>query len=301
MSLPFKALGAIGALLILAGCGGDGSPFIAGSSQPDAATPDPGTPTDVPDVLAGNLASASFNSTDDTWSIVLTSLDAGTETGVYTRDGTLDVDIYEAYTVQDDALDRHFTLLVAESVDGAIRAGTVADGGQFNRYFGGMFYERTGAYDPATGLAEYSGTYAAVTNINGNGAPLLAPPGAADPLDLPAQAGRIEGTVFMNVDFVDNTINGAIRNRVLIDDSLDLPDVVLVVGDIDSDGEFIGGAELEDQTAIGTYGGIIGGTDGQFLGGGTSLAGFTDDFDNEEEYGVFVLENCDTSGAAVCP
>ncbi|MEL6914273.1 MAG: hypothetical protein AAFP13_07205 [Pseudomonadota bacterium] len=295
---------AASSLLLLAACGGTDnlSPFIAGQGEEDGAAPDPDEViTGVPEILANNLSAISFNAAANSWDVTLTSLDSGTEAGTYTAAPSINVGPYLAYTVQDDSLDRFFTLLIQESADASIRAGAVADGGQFNRFFGGSFYERTGAYDPATGLAEYTGSYAGVTNIDGDGALLLTPPAGTDPNDLPGQSDRVSGDVFVNVDFVDNAINGAIRNRVLIENGNALEDLVLIVTDIDANGAFLGEVENEEFDGLGNYGGIIGGTAGQYIGGAVYVQDYTDDFLNEEEYGVFVLENCDTSGDPSCP
>ncbi|MEL6549166.1 MAG: hypothetical protein AAFQ54_02865 [Pseudomonadota bacterium] len=301
---------AASSLLFLTACGGADnlSPFIAAAnlSEDDAAAPDPGDVIDgVPEVLANNLSAITFNAAENSWDVTLTSLDAGTEAGTYNATPALDTNGFLAYTIQETSLQRHFTLLISESADAAIRAGTVSDGGQFNRFFAGTFYARTGDYQPGTGLATYTGNYAGLTNIEGDDPGiLLTPPPGTDPLDLPEQAGRVSGTVLMNVDFVDNAINGAIRERVIIRSGgpdFALEDIVLVISDIDDEGQFFGGAELEDQTGVGDYGGIIGGTNGQFIGGSTKLQDYIETIDNEEEYGVFVLESCVTSGDPACP
>lgn len=261
---------------------------------------------DVPDELKINVEAVSYNANTETLTLRLNGLDGGPADLRYTRNAALDVRGYQAYTHQDDPLDRHFTALVAQSNDGSVVAGAVADGGQFNRYFGGGFYQRSGTFDPPTGSSgqvSYAGSYAGVTNIDAPGDDLLTPPGDADPAILPAQSARVEGDIFLNVSFNDNSVNGAVTNRNLVDYGVDLPDIILIRSDIDENGAFNGDVEFDvpDASGIGRYGGIFGGTDA------SSVAGtlFLEDIDNtiygwsgENEIGVFVLTQCGQPGDA---
>ncbi|WP_456387647.1 thymidylate synthase [Profundibacter sp.] len=270
--------------------------------------PDPdAVPNAIPEVLRENLREATYNAGAGTLTLDLSSLDAGPITAAYNRNAGLDIGPYQAYTRQDDPLDRHFTALVAQSIDPdrSVRAGAVADGGQFNTYFPGGFYERDGNFTPpnaAAGLVSYAGTYAAVTNMNAPGADLLAIPGpAVDASRRPRQSARVEGHIFLNAEFGDNTVNGNIINRTLVDYAIALPNIVLIPTDIDANGEFLGTTEYPDRTVNGDYGGIFGGTDASAVGGVVSLnsidgpgdpLGFVD----EEERGVFVLIQCGLPG-----
>ncbi|MBA85356.1 thymidylate synthase [Thalassobius sp. S69A] len=260
----------------------------------------------VPDDLKGNVEAVSYNANNETLTLRLNGLDGGPQDLVYTRNAALDVDGYEAYTYQDDPLDRHFTALVAQSNDGSVIAGAVADGGQFNRYFGGGFYQRSGRYDPPTGASgqvSYAGTYAGVTNLDAPGDDLLPTPAGTDPAILPAQSARVEGDIFLNVSFNDNAVNGGVYNRRFIDDqTITLPDVVLVNTTIDEEGVFYGEVEFDGTiNGVGNYGGIFGGTDAAAVGGTVVL----EDIDNniygwtgDEEIGVFVLTQCGQAGDA---
>jgi len=196
-----------------------------------------------------------------------------------------------------------------------VQAGVVSDGGQFNRFFSGGFYQRDGAYDPPggigspSGLVSYAGNYAGVTNIDAPGGPnLLPPPAGTDPSVLPAQSSRTQGEIFLNVDFADNAVNGSVYDRTLVDSTTALPDIVLVDGDIAGDGTFLGTVEYDgDPTrSIGDFGGIFGGTNAAAVGGVVSLNEFFDDSNiannAERERGVFVLIQCGQPGDdPACP
>lgn len=303
----------IALMAALTACG-DGNPFDDNSNGEDGGIPD-GSTNDIPESLASNLQTATYDPATGMLQLHLTSLDASPIIASYVRTPGLDVGGYEAYTVQDDPLDRHFTAMVAQSPDGTVRAGVVSDGGQFNRFYSGGFYERTGAYQPpsvsgpTTGLVSYAGNYAGVTNLNAPGGPeLLPPPGGADPSILPAQSARTQGQIFLNVDFGNNAVNGNINSRTLVDAGTALPTVVLVDGAIAGDGTFLGKIEYDgDPTLqIGDFGGIFGGANAASVGGIVSLDQFFDDTSiaqgAERERGVFVLVQCGQPGDdPACP
>jgi len=311
----------IALLAALAACG-DGNPFDQVAPGNEGQAPD-GNTNGIPESLAGNLQSSTYDPGTGTLRLVLTSLDAAPRIATYTR--TMGLDIvspttgarYQAFTQQDDSLDRHFTALVAESADpgNSVQAGVVSDGGQFNRFFSGGFYQRDGVYDPPggigspSGLVSYAGHYAGVTNIDSPGGPnLLPPPAGADPSTLPAQSSRTQGEIFLNVDFADNAVNGGVANRTLVDSATALPDIVLVDGNIAGDGTFLGTVEYggDPTRSIGDFGGIFGGTNAAAVGGVVSLNEFFDDSNiannAERERGVFVLIQCGQPGDdPACP
>lgn len=304
-------------LAALAACG-DGNPFDtpAGGGGAPGEIPD-GSTNSIPESLASNLQSASYNPAAGTLQLELTSLDAGPRIASYVRTPGLDIGNYQAFTVQENALNRHFTALVAESGDptNSVQAGVVSDGGQFNRFFTGGFYQRTGPYDPPggaaspSGLVSYAGNYAGVTNLDAPGGPnLLPPPGGTNPNRLPAQSARTDGQIFLNVDFGDNTVNGNVSDRTLVDTGTALPTIVLVEGDIAADGTFLGNVEYngDPSRSIGAFGGVFGGTDAAAVGGVISLDQFFDDAgianNAERERGVFVLIQCGQPGDdPACP
>ena len=188
----------------------------------------------------------------------------------------------------------------------------------------GAHFERDGAYDPPdvtedTGLVTYAGRYVAVTNIGDiNGSDLL-PTGVTDPELLVPQALVVHGDAFLNADFADNSVEGNIYNRELLDTNLtpltDLPSLVLVVTDIEANGSFEGTVEYDtgdplsnttNNTQVGSYAGVFGGPDSTSVAGGVDLNEFDGasnplGLEAELEAGVFVLDQCGTPGdSAVC-
>lgn len=283
-----RTLTALAGLILLGACDGP-NPLTGGGGGGGGV---PTTPNEIPAALAGNLMAMGYDADADELTLEL-ELDADTVRADYTRNPALDLPGYRAFTTQDDPLDRMFTALVAESFDGSVTAGVVADGGQFNRYFGGGHYSRNGSVSmPTTGLASYAGDYAGVTNIDGNSGQILPPPAGTDPSTLPAESARVRGNAFFNVDFAQNKINGAVSGRELVDYGMALDTIVMVSTDITADGSFNGTVELSDLTGIGTYGGVFGGDNAAALGGIVSIENFIEDIDNEQEYGVFVLTRC---------
>jgi hypothetical protein len=280
--------------LALAGCDST-NPLTGGPDDDGGGGGVPTDPNDIPAALAGNLASIGYDADDEELTVEI-QLDSDTVSANYTRNPTLDIPGYVAFTSQDDPLDRMYTALVADSFDGGVTAGVVADGGQFNRFFGGGFYKRNHGTLPTTGLASYAGTYAGVTNVSGNSGEILTPPPGTDPANLPSESARVQGDIFLNVDFAQNKVNGAVSNRSFVDDGEALDTVVLIATDITEEGTFNGVVEFEDQTGIGTYGGVFGGTDATAVGGVVHLTEFDADLQNEQEYGVFVLTRCGLDG-----
>ncbi len=293
--LPFAALLAIAACSGAAVIGPAGDDGGGGGGGVDPAT------STVPDALKVNLDAVDFDGT--TMKVTISSLDSTPAEVTYLRDARLDVPGYTAYRMQEDALDRIFVALGAISADASVAAVTVGDGGQFGRYFAGGSYSRSGDFDrpeigtgPGAGQVSYAGSYAAVTNVGvGRGGPTDVSLPLTTPVDgslLPEQPARVAGDIFLNANFSDNSVNGSIYNRVIVDNGMALSDVVLVETEIGTDGTFLGGAEYSDQTPIGNYGGIFGGTDANSVAGLVHLTEFELTMDNEQEHGVFVLTQC---------
>lgn len=214
---------------------------------------------------------------------------------------------YEVFSYQDDAADRMFVAIVAQSTDGSVTGAVVMDGGQFIKFFGGGFYSNGGNYTPGnpandTGLVSYAGTYASLTNLPGDGTELLDPTRPIDDAISPGQPAQISGDIFLNADFNDNSVNGAIYNRAFTNlDPLitaaiggnDLPDVFLIPADITSTGTFFGDAQNPAQETVGEFGGTFGGIEAAAVGGTVQLDGdWLPGVENEEEFGVFVLTQC---------
>lgn len=321
-----KRTAAVFALATLLVACGDGNPFTTGdSSSADGETPttptdptDPTTPADptaVPELIAGDLESISFNAATNTLTVTGLSQDGVPLVNEYRHVTTSFVDGYETFTGQNDPLGRHATAFVA-SRDG-VQAGVVMTGPQFNTFFGGTFFERQGDYVAPTAPESrfdvtYYGNYAAGVNTRGPATDIFSTPGVDTDVSTPAQTAYIRGLMFINVDLNDMSVEGEVYDRTLVrgvgatNDTLtpallDLPDIVLVDGTLTGEGTFSGNIEQDESdpdfpidgaTDIGDFAGVIGGSEGEFVAGGTTVSDFTDSFDGEIEYGVFVLDLC---------
>jgi hypothetical protein len=262
----------------------------------------------------------------------MTALDTTPVAATWQRKPSLDTPGFVAFSVQEDPLDRLFVGLAAVSADGATTATVAGDGGQFNKVLQGVDYSRTGAYTPPdatsstfnTGQVSYSGKYAGLFNGGSDDAEVTGGTGTLTPTIQPRQPTRITGDVYMNANFADNIVNGAITNRVAIDlditsdttssvyndgTGVALEDVVMVKGDspkgdILANGSFTGSTERPygtDRATNGAYGGVIGGTNGSSIAGGISLTTVYDStgesIEGAIERGAFVLEQCDPGTA----
>jgi len=293
-------------------------PFLAacsdGTSGGGFIAPTP-TLSSMPETLTKNLSAVNYNAAGNSITLRLSGLDGGAVDLTYVRKPSLDVGNYQAYTMQDDPLDRHYTVLARESNDGRISAGVTLDGGQFNRYFGGGFYERDGSFDQppaANGQVAYGGDYAGLTNLDTDpgaaGYDLAAVPAGTDPAIMPAQAARVSGRILLDVNFNEGLMNGAIYSRAFVDDAtIVLPDLALLSTSIAEDGSFFGDIEFRGSldNDIGDYGGMFAGVNSSSVGGVLVLS----DVDNniygwtgDAEVGVFVLTQCGQPGedATIC-
>lgn len=308
------SVAALAVLCLLGAC--DGNP-LEGEEDPVEEPTDEEPTDEEPDVetnengiplsLANNLSGIEVSADGQTVAVSIAGLDGTPIATTYAFDAAatngLPAGVF-AYTKQEDPIDRFYTALVKESTDGTARAGVASDGGQFNRFFWGGTYERDGDFDPPSigdgpgeGQVTYAGDYAGLDNYSGP-----VPPQNTDPIVQPQAPGRVVGDVLFNVNFDEMLINGAIFNREAIDNGTELADVVLIVTDIDENGEFLGNIEYADQTdANGQYGGIFGGVDAASLAG---VAAFIPVPGSETswETGMFVLTQCGMTGedAVLC-
>ncbi|WP_076364999.1 transferrin-binding protein-like solute binding protein [Phaeovulum vinaykumarii] len=303
-----RAIKSMAAAVAVASCGA--SPLVTASSNSGGGTTTAAIPADLAVNVNKIVYDPGTTPGGGTIQIEIASLDTTPLTATFTRDASLDVTGYKAFRMQEDALDRMFIALAAESADGSVRAATVGDGGQFNRYFAGGYYERDGAFDappvnsatPGSGQVSYAGSYAAVTNVGlAAGGPTdvtLPIPAGTDPSLTPSQPARVAGDIFLNANFADSSVNGSIYNRVIVDSGFSLDDVILVAATIDGNGTFAGTTENPAQVGTGTYGGIFGGTDAAAVAGVVHLEEFESTWTNEQEHGVFVLTQCGLPGSA---
>lgn len=201
---------------------------------------------------------------------------------------------YQEYEQQATGLNRAFTAIAGESSDGSIVAVVTADGGQFNRFFGGATVVQNSLSAPESGLVSYAGDYAGVNN--GGAVIPSGVVGAPDILD-PSGTGTVTGTVFLTADFADNKVEGAVYGRMWVGVGA-LDDLTLINGDISDAGTFSGSAEVgqgSTATTAGSYTGAFGGEDAAVVGGLLDVGpgGYGADADpNIREYGIFVLDQC---------
>lgn len=278
---------------LLSACGGN--PFI--QDEGGEVVPD------IPVEITNDLEGITYDPVNQRLIVSGISLDDGFTPTEYTRNPGLDRGGYEAYTFQDDALDRHVTAYV-KAIDGT-RAAIVVSGGQFGYFFGGGTYSRDGAFDPPSGgvnggLVTYAGNYVGLLNIGGDGGDLIPVDPGTDPEVIPGQAAEVIGSVFINADFADNVVNGTVYDRSAVDIPGLIPvnqELLLTPTEITGNGMFTGTVEEIDRSdpnggrdVVGTYGGIFGGTDASAVAG--SL--FANDHigDDSEEFGIFVLSQC---------
>ena len=322
-----RTISALALLGFLAACGSGTNPF---DTDTDTDTDTGTTDGTIPESLAGDLQSFSYNPGDNTITVTGINQDSSPLTATFTRNTAFDTRGYEAYTVQDDPLFRHVIALVRQSGNsGSVTAGVVSTGGQFNRIHNGGYYERSGTYtQPTTGHVRYVGTYAGITNIQASaGGDLLPVAAGTDPAYLPGQAFTTSGHILINVDFNDNTLEGAITDRVINENGVNLASIALTTGEIADDGTFFGDTVEYDgdlDTDIGDYGGIFGGPDAEAIGGVVNLTEFDNSdhimtdaagnpildsqgneliLDSELETGTFVLDACGTAAqtSSLCP
>lgn len=317
----------------LLACGSGSNPFESTPEPPAEGEPEEETPEEggIPEVLANNVTKMVFDPTAQTLTVEGVNFDEVPFTATYRRSAAFDRNGFQAFTAQEDPLDRHSTAFGRQASNGSdVRGGVALTGGPRNRFFGGGYYERDGEYTPpdvtpSSGLVSYSGSYVGLVNIgfrdDGPASQddlLDVPPGTPGEL-TPSQAGIIEGKVFVNADFADASVEGNIYDRRLIDPTdgqtaiapdgrpLVLPSVVMVSTPINDDGTFEGQIEYDQRhplittpvigTKIGDFGGIFGGSDAAAVAGAVKL----DEFDgpnnpygleSEIEYGAFVLDQC---------
>ncbi|MDT8854317.1 hypothetical protein RNZ50_04540 [Paracoccaceae bacterium Fryx2] len=301
----------LSALLLLAACGGN----PLGPNDPVGPV-DPDDPMAVPEEVAVNLRSITYNPAGaGTLSVNMFGLTGSAQTVDFVRSKSLDIDGYQAFTYQETGLQRSHLAFVADSLRGNLRAGVVADGGQFNQHYGGGTYSRIDVYTPPvvrpgkeTGQFSYAGTYAGVFLPGPATHPSL-PPGLQ-----PYQPMRVKGETLINANFANNQVNGGVENRWLLDDRgrridmnadgvLDATDqleaIVFRANTIDENGMFLGNVEFsgEPDSQIGSYGGMFGGEGASDIAGAIVLNPIPGET-GIWEYGVFNLPRCDLAGAS---
>ena len=265
-------------------------------------------------VSVGDLTGAAYDGTELRVQIV--GLDGPDVQQLFDPVAVARMDGFKEFGIQISSLNRDYTALAARSDDDALTAVVVMDGGQFNRFFGGATVQQSSYTAPDSGTASYLGNYASL--INGGTASNLTPPVDVNPILFPGGASQVTGTVFLNANFSDSSIEGAIYDRVtnLFGTEYDLADLVLIVGDVNADGTFVSNIELGDGSGLGSYSGALGGTDAANVAGvvaltgdflvdraGVKIFGADSDINVDEavEYGIFVIGACGPLGTDCFP
>lgn len=290
---------AVVAMAALGACDGVGGGDGGGTGGPDTPPPVTGDAS-----LRGDLDAFAFNGTDAL--SVQISLESDDVLQAYAQDGA-PINGYIRFVQQDDPLDRFATAFAGQSSDGSLQAVVVADGGQFNRFFGGTGVQQNTYSAPAGGLASYAGGYIGLLNF-GPAAPDV--PGGTPGSTIARVATPVTGQVFVNADFADNLVNGVVYDRQFGANGTgtELGDLVMIVGTISPNGSFSGSVELDDFTGVGNYSGTFGGQNAAAMAGmvelgagflvdsaGDPLPGFEDTGGREREWGIFVIDQCPTS------
>lgn len=343
------SLAAISLVLMLSACGGNpltggGSPEEGGTDglgglvigETDTGGTDgggtdtggtvtPSSPVIVPTALAENLTSAKFvtgtGGEPDTVLIKFSAISTTPLEQTWTRNTALEAKNpgYQAYYVQEDALDQFFVALAAISADGSAYAVAASNGGQFNEINRGALYGRTGDYTPpdvtqtgpGRGQVSYKGKYAGLLNGGGGRDEALPIPPDRDtsPSEIPVQPAQVTGDVFLNANFGNNIVAGTVKNRSaeIFGTEIGLEDLALTQSDITANGTFAGAVQRPvemdpDKSQVGNYAGAFAGTDASSVAGAVDLEKVYDRNDNELdgalERGVFVLDQCGLTATA---
>ena len=295
-SMLFRVSSIVALSLCLAGCGGN--PFVDGGGGSGGGGGGGGGSSTIPAALKGNLESVTYNPTggpagNGSLTAVIDPLDASPITATFDRDTTLDVPGFQAFGYRETTSNRLFVALLATSATGAATAGVVGSG-QFTEMVWGANYTGSGFSAPAAGgLASYAGNYAGVLNTG------VAVPGPGTPFD-PIRPHRVDGDVLLNADFTNNSVEGGIRNRTVMDTGAPLDNLFLQITEINADGSFGGTVAYADTATAGTYGGVFGGSGASAVAGAIEVAPIQGNTDLLER-GVFVADVCIAGDPLPCP
>lgn len=133
------------------GSTGKDNPFQDDPEEEEAAAAEEVTrDTELDEVGTGggNTVTASTAPGGDSITVNIFALDGTPNVNEFTRNADLDVPGFLAYTAQEDALDRMYVALSAQSADGSVFATAAGDGGQFGQFSNGTYYEGNGVFTP---------------------------------------------------------------------------------------------------------------------------------------------------------
>lgn len=291
------AMAALGACDGVGGSDGDG-----GTGGPT----DPVTPINPDAQVIGELQGVGYDADNEELSVQI-SLDGGSaDLEPYTRGG-IPINGYIRFFEQGDELSRYSTAYARQSSDGSVEGAVVSVGGRLNKFVGGAAVVQNSYSVPENGEIRYAGNYVGLLNFGppAPGTPAGTPDGFA-----PSQATPVTGRVLITADFNANpSLEGLIFERTYGPDGTGtaMRNVVLAVGSISANGSFSGTAET-DQTetmavaqGIGSYQGVFGGTNASAIAGTLLLTDPIPNLTLDQEYGIFVLDQCASPTACVAP
>lgn len=298
---------ALAAALLVAGCGGSPWKEDDGSGGDDGA---------VPAEIAKDLRAVSYSPANGgRLTVDLDGLVGSGQAVTFVRAARLDMGDYEAFTYQENGLQRSYLALVSQNARKNLQVAAVSDGSQFNRNFGGALYSRLDVYRAPdvsaggdAGQFSYAGTYAGIFATGNAANPAL-------PSGLTANTTyRVEGDMVMTANFANSLVEGGVDNRWLldgagnaidfnedgkVDDDDKLPAIAFPEMDIAEDGSFLGTVEIgtgspQAGSQIGNVGGLFGGSGATDVAGAIVINPLGQD--SETEIGVFNLPRCGTQG-----
>lgn len=291
---------ALATCVALSACGGSDAVF--GTDPGDGGGGENPSNPIVPEPIAGSITSIAYDPDAQTLVVRGTGLDDVEFTDVYTRKPSLDRPGYDAYAAQDGSLTRHFTAFVRE-IDGVYGA-VIGSGAQFNTVIQGTQFGRDGIYVAPTtlpngGVVTYAGNYIGVVNGNGSAEDLLPVTPGTDPSVLPGQVAEVTGDILINAGFGDtqNQVDGIIYNRRVIDVDQEIQDLSLRPTEITANGGFEGTVMTPDLRDVGEYAGLFSSQGATAVAGAIHAEDHIDVYDNEIEYGTFVLGVCGGANA----
>lgn len=305
----------LAALLLLAACGGNPFPGDVDEDTDGDGVPDTVSEA-VPEEVAVNLRAITYKpGNGGSLSVNMDGLVGSPLNVTFQRNEALDISGYRAFSYQETGTQRTHLALVRDNARGNLRALATADGGQFNRHFGGTYFARLDAFTrPAVGTGKeagqfsYAGSYAGVFVSDGESTT----PGLPGAL-APTGNLRVRGDALINANFANDNVNGGVANRWLLDASGNRVD-------LNGDGRISAADKLADitfpETEINEVGGFLGdvefsGAPGQAIGSVAGLFGgraasdiaatlVINPIQGEQyiwEYGVMNIPRCGTTGA----
>lgn len=278
-----QVIGLVSVLAMAAGCtattgGGIGGGGGGGGTTGSASCSGKNT-------CVGEVNSVSYDAVNDT--LTLNNLVGVAGNNVYSRAPTLDRNGFRAY--QNNSGFNSYVAFYNESASGKTYAGAVGTGDYANYGYGGAFYGAKGAVSlPTSGVAVYTGNYAAIRVYEAN--------------TLGQNYGFADGVAQVSVDFNDFDVGGGIDSVIFGRNAYDSNGNALgALPALSGTTTTVTGGNSKFTTAVteinpggsagtGTLEGIFGGANGDEIAGVVILTGQDAlSTTNVMERGVFLL------------